>query len=298
MIKNGEATPNTQGQQPAGIIACIPCFNEELFIGSVVIKTRDYVEKVVVIDDGCTDKTALIAEKAGATVLKHDRNKGKGASVGTAFDYARGAKWKALVLLDGDGQHDPAFIPALIKPVLEDEADMVVGSRYLEIKSPIPRYRTWGQRMLTSLSNLGSSVKLTDSQSGLRAFSTKAIQAFSFVEEGLSVESEMQFLVKEAGLRVKEIPVSIGYHSKPKRSPLTQGLGVLNSVTGLISRRIPLLFFGVPGLAMFGFGLWEGVRVVRGYETTQSFWVVCSNCCTALHTWSPKPFHGAHITHR
>ena len=267
-----DAQPHPDGQRPE-VVAAIPCFNEELYIGSVVLKAKDYADQVVVVDDGSTDKTAIVAEKAGATVIKHGSNKGKAAAVSSAFDYARKAGCKALVLLDGDGQHDPAFIPSLVMPVLDGNADMVVGSRYLEIKSSIPGYRTWGHRLLTFLTNLGSRVKLTDSQSGLRAFSPKAIEAFSFVEEGLSVESEMQFLANEAGLRVKEVSVSIGYHGKPKRSPLAHGMGVLNSIMGLISRRIPLFFFGVPGVLMLAFGFWEGWRVIHGYNTYHEFWL-------------------------
>ena len=273
MQRDREAAPKTQRQQIPEIIAAIPCFNEELFIGSVALKTKDYVDQVVVIDDGSTDKTAMVAEKAGAIVIRHGSNKGKGVAVSSAFEYAKKAGCKALVLLDGDGQHDPAYIPSLVKPVLEDKADMVVGSRYMELKSSIPGYRTWGHRVLTLFTNLGSRVKLTDSQSGLRAFSLKAIQAFSFVEQGLSVESEMQFLANDASLRVTEIPISIGYYGKAKRSPLAHGMGVLNSIIGLISRRIPLFFFGVPGVLMLAFGFWEGWRVIHGWDTYHDFWV-------------------------
>jgi glycosyltransferase involved in cell wall biosynthesis len=270
---DSEATLTTQIRQPAQIIAAISCFNEELFIGSVVLKTRDYVDQIIVIDDGSTDKTALVAEKAGAKVIRHGSNRGKAAGVSTAFEHAKRTGCKALVLLDGDGQHDPAYIPSLISPIIENKADMVVGSRYLEIKSSIPGFRRWGQRVLTSLTNLGSGVKLTDSQSGLRAFSPKAIQAFSFVERGLSVESEMQFLARDAGIRVTEVPISTGYYGKAKRSPLAHGMGVLNSIMGLISRRIPLFFFGVPGLIMLGFGFWEGFRVIQGWDTYHDFWL-------------------------
>ena len=269
---SGAVASATDGRQP-DIIAAIPCFNEELFIGSVVLKAKDYVDQVIVIDDGSTDKTALVAEKAGATVVKHGSNRGKGAAVSTAFRHARDIGCRALVLLDGDGQHEPAYIPSLVKPVLDGEADIVVGSRFLKIKSSIPGYRIWGHRLLTFLTNLGSRVKLTDSQSGFRAFSSKAIEALSFAEEGLSVESEMQFLANEADLRVMEVPVSIGYHGGAKRSPLAHGIGVLNSIMGLISRRIPLFFFGVPGLVMLAFGLREGWRVVEGYNTHGDFWL-------------------------
>ncbi|MDD1753254.1 MAG: glycosyltransferase family 2 protein [Methanotrichaceae archaeon] len=267
------AVPSEYAQRRSEIIAAIPCFNEEIFIGSVVLKTKDYVDQVVVIDDGSTDKTATVAEKAGAVVISHGPNKGKGAAVSTAFDYARNACCKALVLLDGDGQHDPAYIPALVKPVLDDKADMVVGSRYLGVKSSIPGYRIWGHRVLTLLSNLGSRVKLTDSQSGLRAFSTKAMEALRFAEEGLSVESEMQFLANESGLRTMEVPISVGYYGKSKRSPLAHGVGVLNSILGLIGKRIPLFFFGVPGVLMLAFGFWEGWRVIQGWNTYHAFWL-------------------------
>jgi glycosyltransferase involved in cell wall biosynthesis len=255
------------------VIAAVPCFNEDLFIGSVVLKAKQYVDRVIVVDDGSTDRTAMVAERAGAVVLRHDYNKGKGAAIGTAFEHAKGTACRALVLLDGDGQHDPVFIPSLIKPVLDGEADVVVGSRYLEIKTTIPTYRTWGHHLLTLLTNLGSRTRLTDSQSGFRAFSPKAIAALSFTEDGLSVESEMQFLANEAGLRVIEVPISMVYHTKAKRSPLAHGMGVLNSIVGLISRRIPLLFFGVPGLVMLGFGLREGWRVIEAWNHVHDFWL-------------------------
>ena len=270
---NNAAAPAEYAQRGCEIIAAIPCFNEELFIGSVALKTKDYVDQVVVIDDGSTDKTAMVAEKAGAIVVSHGSNKGKGAAVSSAFEYAKKAGCKALVLLDGDGQHDPKYIPSLVNPVLDDKADMVVGSRYMAIKSSIPGYRTWGHRVLTFFTNLGSRVKLTDSQSGFRAFSTKALEALTFAEQGLSVESEMQFLANDASLRVTEIPISIGYYGRAKRSPFAHGVGVLNSIMGLISRRIPLFFFGVPGLVMLGFGFWEGFRVISGYETYHEFYL-------------------------
>ena len=270
-----EGTSRPVSEQPlqAKTIVAIPCFNEELYIGSVVLRAKEYVDQVVVIDDGCTDKTAFVAEKANAFVIKHGSNEGKGAAIRTAFDYAKKAGCEALVLLDGDGQHDPTYIPSLLKPVLDGKADMAVGSRYLGVKSSTPRYRTWGHSVLNLFTNLGSGVKLTDSQSGFRSFSSKAIEALSLAEKGLSVESEMQFLAREAGLKLAEIPVSIGYHTRAKRSPIAHGAGVLNSIIGLISRRIPLFFFGIPGLIMVGFGLWEGLRVVRGWETLQAFWL-------------------------
>lgn len=261
-----------QTQKP-GVVAAIPCFNEERFIGSVVIKARGYVDQVIVVDDGSSDRTAMIAEQAGAMVVRHDYNRGKAAAVNTAFETARKMKRGILVLLDGDGQHEPADIPRLLKPVLEGEADIVVGSRFLHVKSRIPRVRILGQHILTLLTNIGTDVQMTDSQSGFRAFSSKAIETLSFAQEGFSVESEMQFLAKEANLRMKEIPVGVEYHQTAKRSSLGHGLGVFNSVIGLISRRIPLVFFGVPGITMLAIGVIEGWRVVQGWDQTGDFYV-------------------------
>jgi glycosyltransferase involved in cell wall biosynthesis len=270
--KKNEASA-AEEQKEAKVVAAIPCLNEERFIGSVVLKTKGYVDEVMVIDDGSTDRTALVAEKAGATVIRHDSNQGKGAAVSTAFERARETGCRALVLLDGDGQHEPADIPSLLQPVLEGRADMVVGSRLLHIKSHIPRVRALGQRILTFFTNLGSRVKLTDSQSGFRAFSPKAIEALSFAEKGLSVESEMQFLAKDADLRVVEVPVGVLYYSIAKRSYLAHGMWVFNSIMGLISRRLPLFFFGVPGVVMLAVGVWQGARVIQGYNSTGDFYI-------------------------
>ena len=271
--KDNDMMSATNEQGYPKVIAAIPCFNEERFIGSVVLKAKNYVDQVIIIDDGSTDKTAMVAKQAGAIVVKHDSNQGKGTAVSTAFEQARKIGCSALVLLDGDGQHEPADIPRLLKPVLDDEADMVVGSRFLHIKSNMPRHRDWGQRPLTFLTNLGSRVKLSDSQSGFRAFSQKAIKALSFAEKGLSVESEMQFLANEANLRIVEVPVGIEYHEKAKRSPIAHGIGVLNSIVGLISKRFPLLFFGLPGAIMLAYGIRQGLWLIDEYNKYGTFYI-------------------------
>lgn len=178
------------------IIVAIPAYNEERFIFEVVRRARKYVDQVVVIDDGSTDCTAVVAEEAGAEIIRHELNRGKGCAVDTAFSVARHLDADILVLLDGDLQHDPDEIPLLLEALQREKADMVVGSRFLN-GNKIPRYRRLGQEVLNIVTNLGSGVRLSDTQCGFRAFSKKAINSMSFTETGLAVESEMQFLARE-----------------------------------------------------------------------------------------------------
>ncbi|MBM3708498.1 MAG: glycosyltransferase family 2 protein, partial [Actinobacteria bacterium] len=215
------------------------------------------------------DATAEVATEAGATVLQHGRNRGYGAAIRSALDKGHQLKADILVILDGDGQHDPGDIPKIVKPLIDGEADIVIGSRFLgEAKKP-PLYRRLGQRVLTTTTNMGSGQKVTDSQSGFRAYSANALKALKLSENGMSVSSEMQFAISKSGLKVKEVPIDVTYEGKVKRSPVGHGLSVLSRVLVLFSLRQPLLLFGLPGLISLGFGLALGARVLSIYNTTQ-----------------------------
>jgi len=175
-ISQGTSTLSSNGHK---IIAAVPAYNEAQYISDVITKTKKYVDQVIVIDDGSTDDTAKLAEANGALIVRHYMNLGKGRAINTAFEIARKIRPMAMVLLDGDGQHNPEEIPLLLEPVLKNRADMVVGSRFLT-KNRIPKYRILGQHILTLATNWGSGIKLTDSQNGFRAFSRKAIENLYF----------------------------------------------------------------------------------------------------------------------
>jgi glycosyltransferase involved in cell wall biosynthesis len=251
------------------IIAAIPCLNEERCIGSVVIKAKQFVDSVIVIDDGSTDATAEIATAAGASVYQHDQNRGYGVAIRNALSKGRELEADVLVILDGDGQHDPRDIPKLAGPILDGEADIVIGSRFLGRVSKPPFFRRQGQRVITVFTNLGSGQKVTDSQSGFRAYSAKALKELDLSESGMSVGSEMQFAISKAGLKVAEVPIEVSYTEKPKRSPLGHGINVLSRVLVLFSLRQPLLLFGLPGLALLIAGLVLGARVLAVYSNTR-----------------------------
>lgn len=257
-------------------VILIPAHNEERFIGSVVLQARQYAETVIVIDDGSSDATAHIAKAAGAMLIQHDTNKGKAAALTSGIFYLRLMEkeilenFQVVVLMDGDGQHHCSDIPVVTAPIFSDEADIVIGSRFLEVKSRIPRWRVFGQHTLTAVTNLSSGNRVTDSQSGFRALSIKALSLFDFDSQGFSVESEMQFLAKEHHLRVQEVPIKVTYDNTLKRNPFSQAFSVLNGILTLTGQYRPLLFFGGSGIFLLLVGMGWGITVVsRFYQSGQ-----------------------------
>lgn len=261
-----------QIERPPGdrtIIAIIPAFNEERFIGSVALTAGAYVTAVLVVDDGSTDRTADVAEAAGCVVIRHGSNLGKGAALNTGFRKARELGADAVVTLDADGQHRPEELVLVVTPILDGRADIVVGSRYLELRSQVPLHRTLGHRVFNLLTRRFSGVSSTDSQSGFRAFSDRALQTLCFRASGFAVESEMQFLAHDHGLRLLEIPITIVYHQPPKRPVLAHGWLVLNGILRIVGQYRPLLFFGGLGLIFLLAGLGSGALVVEIYRASQ-----------------------------
>lgn len=263
---------DTSGVNPTlrDVLVAIPAFNEERFIGSVVLQTRLAGYSVLVVDDGSADSTADVAAAAGAIVERHVVNQGKSEALNTVFRLARDLGVGTLVVLDGDGQHRAAEIHRVLAPVLAGEADVVIGSRFLAASAgDVPAVRRMGQAAMTTATNVVSGTVVTDSQSGFRAFSRRAIEALLFSSRGFSVEVEMQFHAAERGLRIVEMPITAVYLDPPKRNVFSQGMQVLNGVLQLAGRYRPLLFFGVPGMVLLAVGMIFGVIVAETYRTTQ-----------------------------
>jgi glycosyltransferase involved in cell wall biosynthesis len=253
----------------ASTVALIPAYNEHRFIGSMVLAVRQFVDLVVVIDDGSSDNTAEIAQRAGATVVRHTVNQGKATAVNTGFSLIRQMCPQAIVMIDGDGQHCAGDIPTVLAPILDGRADVVIGSRFLQVKSAIPAYRQVGQHGLTLMTNLASGVSVSDSQSGFRAFSARAVEQLSFSQGGFSIESEMQFQAREHCLRVAEVPIEVIYAEPAKRNPFKHGVQVLNGIVKLVGQTRPLMFFGMFGMILFMLGAGLGLYIIDIYSRTQ-----------------------------
>ncbi len=247
---------------PQKIVAVIPAYNEERFIASVVFLARQQAHHVLVINDGSTDRTSLLAQEAGAEVISIPHG-GKAAALTAGFRQAMNLDPSVIVTLDADAQHDPAEIPAVAGPIIEDQADVVVGSRFMNTHSIIPSWRKIGQHALTWMTNAASGVRITDSQSGYRAFSPRALSCLKLSSMGLGVESEMQMQWKHAQLRVIEVGISVQYKDKMKRNPFTHGIRVVDTILKAVAQHHPLLIFGLPGILSSGFGLTAGWVVIN-----------------------------------
>ena len=176
---------------PKGLCAVLPAYNEELVIGSVVLRTKQYVNRVIVVDDGSSDRTAEVAKLAGAEVIQLEHNTGKAYAILLGLKRARETGCTVAVMLDADGQHDPREIQRVAGMVSAGKADLVIGSRFLEKNGGIPAYRQVGQKILDLFTNMGAKTKVTDSQSGFRALSRKALDNLDFRSDGYNIESDM-----------------------------------------------------------------------------------------------------------
>jgi len=236
------------------IAAAMPILNEASTIGQLVTEVREHVDTVLVVDDGSSDDGGKVAERSGAEVIRHPANRGKGSSLASALQWARARPeigW--LVLLDGDGQHDPSEITTLVETTQREGLDILVGSRFIGDNNA-PFYRVVGLHVLSATAELGSGIRLTDSQSGFRVLSRNAIERLDLNERGFSVEAEMQFLAARIPLRVGEAPISIRYAGPARRSPVVHGVSVLCRTLALTVRHRPLR---LPMLLAMPVALWR-----------------------------------------
>jgi glycosyltransferase involved in cell wall biosynthesis len=200
------------------ILVIIPAYNEEKKIASVIRGVKDHLPpaKVLIVDDGSHDKTRWVAIEAGAQVLSHPINLGYGAALQTGYKFALEKGYEAIVQMDGDGQHDPSFVPELLGVIQRGEADIVTGSRFLKTGSTIwageiyqaPFIRKLGMRVFGTITSLIIQQKITDSTSGYQAMNRKALKWVSSDKFPWDYpDADVIIMLHRAGLRIKEVPV-------------------------------------------------------------------------------------------
>jgi len=247
------------------IVIFIPAYNEERTIGSVVLLAKKYGE-VFVVDDGSDDKTAEIAKKAGASVIAHKKNMGYGAVLKSALAAAPKMDASAFVFMDADGQHDADEIPVVAKPVLDGNADLCQGSRFLGKFVSAPVGRREGVAFINKLTSAHNGKKEVDAQCGFRAISKKAVEKILISEDRYVGCAEMVASAQHAGLRVMEVPVHVKYFSE-RNNPFQQGAGLVDYVAGQMIKKNPLALFAGVGTLMLVISALIGVFVVDTFYT-------------------------------
>lgn len=217
------------------VIVLIPAYNEEKFIGEVIRKAREFVDLILVVDDGSKDKTKEIAEYMGAIVLKHENNLGKGDAIKTGLNYIKkNYTSNIIVLMDADCQHDPNDIPKLIKPIVDNDYEVVFGSRMHDTKK-MSIQRKLSNHITTKLINFVTGMNLKDTQCGFRALKSEVLNKIDLKTSGFIIESEFIIEAYKRGCKITEVPINVIYgEEKSKISPIKDTLRFIKFILKVI----------------------------------------------------------------
>ena len=234
----------------------IPAFNEEKHLPQILTKLKEITNSIIVCDDGSTDNTSIIAKKFGAEVIKHKKNLGYGSAIKSIFQVASEINSDILVTFDADGQHRIEDINKVIQPIKDEEADIVIGSRFLNNNNDVPGYRKIGIKLITQVTNASIKKHFTDSQSGFRAYKKQVLDNIVLTEQGMGISTEILIKATEKKFRITEIPIKILYEGNTStHNPVSHGTSVLISTIKFTSIQHPLKFYGIPSLILIGVGV-------------------------------------------
>ena len=228
------------------VAVVIPAYNEDTAIGDVIknmtslLQKQKFTFEIVVVDDGSIDRTAEVSRQAGAHVIEHVLNSGSGGATATGLSYANRKKFDIAVTMDADGQHNPKDVLRGIETMLEGNADLLIGSRLIN-SDGMSKVKILGNKGLSFITYLLFGVNSTDSQSGLRVFSKRALKQLKWKTSGYEFCSEMLWRAKQQGLTIDEYPIEAIYtdYSKGKGQNNWNGINILKS---LIRQRIVEMF--------------------------------------------------------
>ena len=234
----------------------IPAYNEEKNIASIILKLKEIADMIIVCDDGSSDQTGAIARALGATVITHKKNSGYGAAIMSIFREAKRSQPDIFVTFDADGQHRVEDIEKIIEPIRDNKVDIVIGSRFLdESVEEVPRYRKLGIKVITKVTNSSIKEKITDSQSGFRAYNKKILEELTLSEHGMGISTEILIKANSKGFSIGEVPIKILYNENSStHNPVSHGTGVLISTIKFTSIEHPLKFYGIPAVIFFIIG--------------------------------------------
>jgi glycosyltransferase involved in cell wall biosynthesis len=193
-----------------GVIAVIPAFNEAARVANVVRRVRPHVSEVIVIDDGSADATAKVAREAGATVIRHEQNRGKGASIISGLGYFAESSAEFAILLDADGQHDPAEIPHFMETARQAGAGISCGTRMQDTEK-MPVIRKWTNQFTSWVTSKLARQRIPDSQCGYRLIARRVLPDLKLSTARFETETEMLIQAGRAGHRIVSVPIRTIY---------------------------------------------------------------------------------------
>lgn len=249
----------------ATVVVGIPAYNEEGAVGDVVRQAREHASIVVVADDGSSDRTVSRAAAAGAEVVRHEENRGYGAALGTLFRTAAELDADHLVVVDADGQHDPADIPDLVETQRASGAEVVIGSRFLgDSETDAPLYRRFGLVVINSIVGAGlkfgySVSRIRDTQSGFRAYDATAVRTLAERElsDGMDASIDILFQAADESFEFAEVPVEVTYDVEEANThnPILHGAVLVRNAVSRIVLDRPGRSLGVTGTLCLLFGV-------------------------------------------
>ena len=239
------------------IIIGIPAFNEEKNIASIITKLMNITDSIIVCNDGSSDLTSEIAERMGAVVINHKKNLGYGGAIRSIFLKAKELDGDILVTFDADGQHRIEDIENVTTPIINQEAELVIGSRFLDdSEKEVPQYRKVGIKVITKITNASIKEKLTDSQSGFRAYSKNVVDELNPSELGMGISTEILIKASSKNFKITEVPIRILYSGDTStHNPISHGSSVILSTIKYTSIEHPLKFYGIPSIIFFIIGI-------------------------------------------
>jgi glycosyltransferase involved in cell wall biosynthesis len=238
------------------IVIGVPAFNEEKNIAGILIKLKKISRYIIVCDDGSNDLTSEIAKELGVIVIRHEKNLGYGSAIKTIFLKAHEINADILITFDADGQHRIEDIDKVLDPIKNNIADMVIGSRFLNRTENIPKYREVGIKVITELTNIAGGTKITDSQSGFRAYNKKILENIKPTESGMGISTEILIKTQKYGLKIIEVPIVVLYEGDTStHNPVSHGSAVIFSTLKYVAIERPLTFYGIPGVIFLCIGI-------------------------------------------
>ena len=237
------------------LIIGIPAYNEEKNIASIILKLKESADKIIVCNDGSTDLTGKISEELNVITINHKENLGYGAAIRSIFLKAKELDGDILVTFDADGQHNIADIKNVILPIEKKQSDVVIGSRFLTKSNSVPQYRKLGINIITKVTNSSLNKKLTDAQSGFRAYSKDVLRKIIPTDTGMGVSTELLIKSSNLGFRISEVPITVSYEGKTStHNPVSHGVDVLLSTIKYTALERPLKFYGIPAMVFLVIG--------------------------------------------